>query len=882
MKRGQLIAETLSFPNLPSAWNVTTQLPTYKVQNTYNDANQLTEAQTTVNGSAGYTTYTIYNSTNGWLTGIGKTSGSTNLATFSYGVHSEITDINYKTSSNGSLLDDHFTFDRNLRTTSDTASWQAGSGSSGNTFTQGMTYDAASNLITLATTQASVPGVNSSGGSETQVFCYDEQNRLLWGGNSGNATCNGNGTPAVSGSIAAYSNSFTYTNLGQLATGPFAGSGSYVYLYCNSAPHELTGLYPTGTTCPSPTGGVYTSSYDAYGNVISRTTTQNSTTVTDTMSYDMLDHMTNWSSNASGQTQQEQYVYDASGNRVLRRSTSGPSNSPTTTITTYAFGLEEHAYTSTGTSTGNLYYYFLGGKLIGSFDGTNTIFYLTDALGSIVSAFSNLANSAAVLGNQLFGPYGVSGTARYLAGSINTAKGFTGQYNDTLTGLDYFNARYYDPAVGVFLSADTAQGNTQGMNPYGYVNGNPETFSDPSGWIRIAATGAGSGTVSLQADEAYVYHYVTSNQIGSSGLPTLLQTYLYDHQTWILAESYAQNQMHSTTTLLLGEEAYMLIRTTHVNWNANDHTRLLYLILDGLALKMTETVAGLGVEGSPLASMEELERVVGESAGTLSGDTPVTVDSNGNIEGGPCSFTATTPVATTRGEQAISTLHIGDKVWAYNPKTHKMEMEPVLHVWINQDDDLVDLTLTTTKPDQHGKAPIRISETIHTNKKHPFLTLEKGFLPVGQITLGMHVLRADGTYGVVTGWKIVPGSSVMYNLEVAQDHTFTVGADQWVVHNASCPVKDLDPLHSPETSGKRPDLEKLSDQELLDSVYNPKDGRYMRIDPYTGRVFDGNGRAYELLRRAALPGSIITPDTPIYYEPYTPSSIPDPWEEPPF
>jgi len=61
---------------------------------------------------------------------------------------------------------------------------------------------------------------------------------------------------------------------------------------------------------------------------------------------------------------------------------------------------------------------------------------------------------------------------------------------------------------------------------------------------------------------------------------------------------------------------------------------------------------------------------------------------------------------------------------------------------------------------------------------------------VGQIKLGMHVLRADGTYGVVTGWKVVPGAEMMYDLEVAQDHTFTVGADQWVVHNCGSNLFD--------------------------------------------------------------------------------------------
>ena len=58
---------------------------------------------------------------------------------------------------------------------------------------------------------------------------------------------------------------------------------------------------------------------------------------------------------------------------------------------------------------------------------------------------------------------------------------------------------------------------------------------------------------------------------------------------------------------------------------------------------------------------------------------------------------------------------------------------------------------------------------------------------MGQIKLGMHVLRADGMYGVVTGWKVVPGSEGVYNLTVAYDYTFVVGTNQWVVHN-TCPL----------------------------------------------------------------------------------------------
>jgi hypothetical protein len=63
------------------------------------------------------------------------------------------------------------------------------------------------------------------------------------------------------------------------------------------------------------------------------------------------------------------------------------------------------------------------------------------------------------------------------------------------------------------------------------------------------------------------------------------------------------------------------------------------------------------------------------------------------------------------------------------------------------------------------------------------LTEEAGFVPAGQLRIGMHVRQADGSVGMVIMVQEEAGSSTMYNLEVAQDHTFTVGAGQWIVHN---------------------------------------------------------------------------------------------------
>ena len=64
---------------------------------------------------------------------------------------------------------------------------------------------------------------------------------------------------------------------------------------------------------------------------------------------------------------------------------------------------------------------------------------------------------------------------------MGTDKGYTGQFQDAVSGFDYYNARYYDPVMGQFLSADMKQGNEQGFDPYTYVAGNPETATDSTG-----------------------------------------------------------------------------------------------------------------------------------------------------------------------------------------------------------------------------------------------------------------------------------------------------------------------------------------------------------------------------------------------------------------
>jgi RHS repeat-associated protein len=59
-----------------------------------------------------------------------------------------------------------------------------------------------------------------------------------------------------------------------------------------------------------------------------------------------------------------------------------------------------------------------------------------------------------------------------------SAFGFTGHRADDGTGLLYFGARWYDPALGAFVSHDPAR---QFASPYAYGDGNPLGSRDPTG-----------------------------------------------------------------------------------------------------------------------------------------------------------------------------------------------------------------------------------------------------------------------------------------------------------------------------------------------------------------------------------------------------------------
>jgi RHS repeat-associated protein len=105
-------------------------------------------------------------------------------------------------------------------------------------------------------------------------------------------------------------------------------------------------------------------------------------------------------------------------------------------------------------------------------DANGNLYYTSDHLGSTAALTNDSGNVVEQITYDAFGNSSGSAYTRYT---------YTGREFDTDTGLYYYRARFYDPAVGRFISEDPIGFAGGNVNIYSYVGNNPILFSDPSG-----------------------------------------------------------------------------------------------------------------------------------------------------------------------------------------------------------------------------------------------------------------------------------------------------------------------------------------------------------------------------------------------------------------
>jgi RHS repeat-associated protein len=364
-------------------------------------------------------------------------------------------------------------------------------------------YDAANRVVKVAT--------DTSAGHYDVNYSYDALDRLVMRTvNGGDATTYAYDKASRPTSITYRGQTITYAwdNANRLVSKTLPDGIVETFTY-DDADRMTLMQYAKADGTPIESVA-YT--YDAKGERISKATSAG-TSASETginATYDAANRLATLMLTATGQT----FVlgYDGNGNLVSKTDQANPANVTTYTwdsrnrlsgITapgiTAVFQYDALGHRSSKTVNGHtISYVYDGAQVIGEIAGgtidptilsslavddavarygtQGTLTYLTDALGSVLA----LAKDDQSL--QAFYAYTPYGESQVLGDDQGNSIQYTGRENDQ-TGLYFYRARYYDPALKRFISEDPI-GLIAGNNVYAYVNGSPADARDPYGFQR--------------------------------------------------------------------------------------------------------------------------------------------------------------------------------------------------------------------------------------------------------------------------------------------------------------------------------------------------------------------------------------------------------------
>ena len=429
-----------------------------------------------------------------------------------------------------------------------------------------------------------------------------------------------------------YSQTFTYQNRRLIEAEAEGTYGTLTYGYDEAGnitskdgiSYDYTGHQITAGTDNNTESTVFSASYDLNGNMTAKTTVVNDTTTKWGYEYDAENRMTQVQKNNAIV---DKFTYDHRGRRLIKASADGtttlyiPRNYEVTMgngkeqqHTKYVFGPAGRiAAVTTPTSGPSSVTYFHKNQV-------NSTTVTTDGQGKLKS-------------RVIYKPYG---EIYKLMGKDDFRPKFGGKELDAGTGLYYFNARYYDPQIARFVTADSRLGagrfTPDALNRYAYTLNDPVNYTDPTGRFALGHGCAIATAVSIGSGVGF--HYSTETwQTGLAGAGLI--------------------------SVPIGLPVCLV------------------------ALKNKLLRGNQGVQDADDDDLvRNYENVVGPDNG----------QGNGNGCGSPC-FTAETKVAVSEGFRRIKNIKVGDAVWAYNEQTGQKALKPVVRVFRRKSPSLIVLTV---------------------------------------------------------------------------------------------------------------------------------------------------------------------------------------------
>ncbi|KQU76022.1 MULTISPECIES: polymorphic toxin-type HINT domain-containing protein [unclassified Rhizobacter] len=480
------------------------------------------------------------------------------------------------------------------------------------------------------------------------------------------------------------------------------------------------------------------------------------------------------------------------------------AGSPTTTIW-YGGAIEKEIDAAANTTTirtvlpaqlGFIEEKFSGTAIAPTADGARNLrYFLTDHLGSTLA---EMDQAQAVLQRMSYDAWGRRRNADGSDdggpqwGSLKNAQdhsGYTGHEHLDQLGLVNMNARMYDPLLGRHTSADPTvpdPTNAQAFNRYSYVLNNALFFTDPTGLAPNETPGfldkpcAGGFFCSVNGNPVGIEQ---KNPAGSG-----LRLSGQDKGVRLGQGSGAMSQSGQDSSSL----GSALLDTAKAVGNVGIEANPLVGAASAFATAFNVGLQIGGQSGGAMPVLSDYIRftydspvfgttveigfglLAGRGAGGIGSATRAT-ESLVLRETFALCFVAGTLIHTADGLKPIEDIRVGDLVAARDELTGVTRWQPVVRLFHHKDQQ----TLAISYVDSQGDL-----ETLGVTDEHPFRVEGRGWVAAAALVAGDKIHRISGGWLTVTAVRRNTVPQDTYNFEVAEFHTYFVGALGAWVHNA--------------------------------------------------------------------------------------------------
>lgn len=511
---------------------------------------------------------------------------------------------------------------------------------------------------------------------------------------------------------------------------------------------------------------VYTATYDANGNLMTRVAGDANLK----FGWDAANRLASVTSGVTGSPLLSGMVYDHNGKRLRKIDSSGVTSfypDPAFVVTSVGGAVQYTKNIVVGGAPIAAVTTVASGQPATPPPGTptpGTLYFHSDHLGST----SITTDASGKLSTRMaYRPYGAVFTPG-ISGPDNFLPKFQGTELDAASRLNYFQARYYDPVVGRFISPDSQLGSqlyqVDALNRFAFAVNNPVTFTDPTGhnvWQSIA--GALIGALEVVAGVAIdVLSDGALESVGGALIGAGTNGIIYsatNSKNFSWKQYGIQQGMGAVMGLMTGGFG----EGAEAGEAAAEEGAVSGVEDSGVAGAAGEAAGASEVAGGDAMSAStgaEASSDAVEDSSSLAGESG---DAD-NLEEECNSFVPGTRVATPGGDVAIEELQVGDLVWSWNEAAGAREANRVSRVLVH--------------PRDFGLIGIAVGgQVVTTTPAHPVWLPAHGWTVAARIRPGDVMVGSDGGTVVVEAMMSRPGGTSVYNIVVERAHTYYVRGD---------------------------------------------------------------------------------------------------------